>query len=532
LKIIFTSNLNKFIGNFLLFIFLFISIHTYAQIVPYSFVQNNSFTPTIYQEASFKLNASGSIIKSNFNWDFNQDKSYTIQFLFKRDSYSYTFNQGFLGFTSFDAGLVKPSVLFYEWDFYYGTIKNYIDFDYLNNEITESGPDPINKELKLNVAYHITTTYDGIRWKNYRNGILINSTLNNNTEWGGSSNLIIGNNGGETNMTFDEVRFWDRALTADEITKNWNKSLSGYEAGLKVYYNFDHQGYPNSNNLKISSLNDVTNENNASFINTVLNGNNNNFVSTTANAFTYTGNLNFPIFNFNAINIDSYPGTNKNNNPTTYSRWYNLNGFDNNLIFYTNTNYNQFKQPIYFADGVRSIGVHNIFGKSKFNYDISRDSSLSIETWVKFKTNNNNSIVMIGSNSERNKFEIGVTSNKFSINIGGNHTLLSNNSMISNKWYHLVYAYSNKTLKYKIYINGILDKDEWIDPIIGYVDESVNFWEGLVGVRHNIPNTPIYIGTSQTPFNGNLALLNVYDRVLSESEIQKRFRVSKARFGY
>jgi hypothetical protein len=104
--------------------------------------------------------------------------------------------------------------------------------------------------------------------------------------------------------------------------------------------------------------------------------------------------------------------------------------------------------------------------------------------------------------------------------------------MISNKWYHLTYVYSNKTLKYRIYINGILDIEDWIDPILGYVEDPVNFWEGFVGVRHNITNTPIYIGTSETPFNGKLGLLNVYDRVLSESEIQKRFRVSKSRFGY
>ena len=104
-------------------------IISYSQGIPYSFIANNNTYPTsIHQEASFNFSASGSAIKSNFNWNFSSFDPYTIQFIFKRNSYYYTFDQGFLGFTSFDNRLVKPSILFYEWDFYNGTIKNFIDF--------------------------------------------------------------------------------------------------------------------------------------------------------------------------------------------------------------------------------------------------------------------------------------------------------------------------------------------------------------------------------------------------------------------
>ena len=57
----------------------------------------------------------------------------------------------------------------------------------------------------------------------------------------------------------DEVRLWNRALTNDEITGNFNRILSGREDGLKIYWNFDEgleeyafdcsttNGVPNSN---------------------------------------------------------------------------------------------------------------------------------------------------------------------------------------------------------------------------------------------------------------------------------------------
>jgi hypothetical protein len=524
------SNLKKYlIFNICLFLNIIIS---YSQVIPYSFVRNKSFVNSFYKEASFKIYSTNVAIKSDFNWNFDNTKPYTIQFHFKFNSYLFTEGKSFLGFANMNNN--EPDIYFmkYELDPNYLKIRNFISFNYLNKDITDIGSSPVALLLKLNTTYHFTTTYDGAIWRNYRNGELLNSTQNTST-WNGSGNLIIGNRDSEKNFSIDEIRFWDRALSPSEIALNWNKMISGYENGLQVYYNFDHQGYPNSNNSKNIYLNDITpNNHKGTFLNINLIGFDNNFVPTITNSFTLNGYLNYPIFSFNATNIDSYPGTNQNNNPLSNEKWYNLNGFNNSLEFYTTADYNVSSSPKYFEDGIRSIGINNIYGKTNTNYNISIDSSLSIEAWVKFNTNNNNSIVKIGANTERNKFEIGVTSNKFSINIGGNHSLLSNNSMISNKWYHLTYVYSNKTLKYKIYINGILDKEEWIDPILGYVEDPVNFWEGFVGVRHNITNTPIYIGTSETPFNGKLGLLNVYDRDLSESEIQKRFRVSKSRFGY
>ncbi len=499
-------------------------IISYSQVIPYNFITNyNTFTSSIHQEASFNLSNSGSAIKSNFNWNFSSFDPYTIQFIFKRNSNTHTYDQGFIGFTSLGDRLEKPSILFYEWDLDDGTIKNYIGINYLNSKIIEQGSDPINKALKLNVAYHITTTYDGINWKNYRNGILINTTMNN-ARWSGSGNLIIGNRGGETNMTFDEVRFWNRALTADEISINWNKSLSGYEEGLMVYYNFDHQGYPNFDNSKLTSIKDVSlYNNNGIFINTNLTGNDNNFVPTTTNALTHSGYLNYPIFNFDAINLDSYPGTGKNNNGTQINSFssgkiYNLNGFNNNLQFYNNSNYNNITSLLFYKDGGRSFGGRNIFGKSNYNSDITGASPLTIEAWVKFNSLNNTSFISLGENLDGKQFELALFNSRLFFNPGGIYNDILFSQIIDiNKWYYVVCTYNGRS-NYIIYINGVTDQSKQFN--------NPNW------VTQNTTNTPIYIGKNQSSFNGKIGFLKIYNRSLNFLEVSKRYDASKSRFGY
>ena len=101
--------------------------------------------------------------------------------------------------------------------------------------------------------------------------------------------------------------------------------------------------------------------------------------------------------------------------------------------------------------------------------------------------------------------------------------------MISNKWYHLIITYSKNTNKFKIFINGLLDIEDWIDP------RNLNYVIGggvIEPVPNNITNTPLYIGTNESPFNGKIALLKLYKRPLNNTEIIQKFNATKSRFGY
>ena len=553
-------------------LFLFIK-YSFGQVVPHGLIHNKAYTEnSIFADAQFRLyyntnngknTKPNPSIKSDFSFNFNNNTPYTFQFQYSVfDEFidnTHEFEIPLIGFTNESSLNTATAIILYSFKSWITRGNGSFRKDdkivqYVLNSNKDFSKNLIGTTNPFN-SYSsgvITTVYNGQSWKNYKNGILLNEIINTSI-WSGSGNLIIGNGTRNPehdllNLFYDEIRFWNRALSPDEITNNWNKPLKGDETGLQVYYNFNHQGYPsylrflnykynepafdlNNNNVKY--LNDLSpNKFKGTFLNCELQGFTNNFYRMTSD--TYKNNFDSLIFHFDANNVDSYPGSGKYNNTPSIGKWYNLFGFNNNLQFYTSTNYNEFIQPIYKIENkiTRSFHIKNIYGKTDYNTDIFGDRDIAIEAWVKSYTSNNNSIVKIGGNAERNKIEIGVTNNKFSVNIGTIHTLLSNTNLISNKWYHLIIMYSKNTKKFKIYINGLLDIEDWIDPILGYVEETVNFLEGFVAVPNNITNTPLYIGTIESPFNGKIALLKLYKKSFNNTEIIQKFNTTKSKFGY
>jgi hypothetical protein len=136
------------------------------------------------------------------------------------------------------------------------------------------------------------------------------------------------------------------------------------------------------------------------------------------------------------------------------------------------------------------------------------------------------SIVSIGENYDGSQFEMAVLNNKLILNVGGNNQLSSNSSLIMNKWYHIVLKYDS--WQYTIFINGINERIGWYIGPPPYLP----FTENDVLVPLNITNTPLYIGTSQRPFNGKIGILNVYNRALSTTEILNKYNATKVRYGY
>jgi len=205
---------------------------------------------------------------------------------------------------------------------------------------------------------------------------------------------------------------------------------------------------------------------------------------------------------------------------------YNLKNFENTLQFYNSIGYNQLASPIYYADGGRSIGIQGMYGKTNMNTGIDGDIPITIEAWVKLNALNNISIVSIGENYDGSQFEMAVLNNKLILNVGGNNQLSSNSSLIMNKWYHIVLKYNS--WQYTIFINGINERIGWYVGPPPYLP----FTENDVLVPLNITNTPLYIGTSQRPFNGKIGILNLYNRALSTTEILNKYNATKVRFGY
>ncbi len=111
-----------------------------------------------------------------------------------------------------------------------------------NGGFVLGGGDPIPN----NTWVHVAMTYDANAGENnfkiYINGNEVGKqTATGNLITGQGSVFIGGDNYYRyiDGIIIDELRFWNRALTGDEIKANMYNKLTGKEAGLTAYYNFD-----------------------------------------------------------------------------------------------------------------------------------------------------------------------------------------------------------------------------------------------------------------------------------------------------
>jgi hypothetical protein len=536
---IFNMKLYIILLSFLLFGF------ANAQVLPQGLIVNNnayqtttganasiSFFSPIYTLASGKHPA----IISDYSFNFSNTTPYTIQFIFNKSYNGYS-GRGFIGFTNASDGLsYSPECfMFYEFDV---NIKYFINYKYNEPDILYSSQVPFPTYRN----FQITTTYDGTQWKHYLDGILKVTTTNNST-WSGNGKLMLGNIGTYTNISFDEVRFWDRALNQDEISYNFNKPLIGNENGLKLYYNFNNQGYPGENNTSIKYLQDQTiNNNKGTFYNMPLSGTLNNFLGDIAQ---------YTLASFDANNLDSYPGNGHGfdiNKIKSASSWYDPSS-SFKLSFYNSSNLIQPASPVLTSDGGRSLLFNNIYGQTNILSGISGDGARTFEAWVKFNNLNNNSVVSIGNLENFDLFEMAVNNNKLILSTGTDlaltYNLKSIRTLSINTWYHIVITYSpildQNSENYIIYINGAFD-----NSYLNQININYNSWFSNPGFNFNPPtnivytemerpnttNTNIFIGNRLRSFNGKLGILNIYNRMLTAGEVLFNYNMNKSRYGY
>jgi hypothetical protein len=86
----------------------------------------------------------------------------------------------------------------------------------------------INQTILTNTVYFLDLTYDGTTWKAYKNGVLDSS-------WTGAFGTLSGNyfwigNGynGYTNIQVYNTKLYNRALSATEVSQNFNALRGRY----------------------------------------------------------------------------------------------------------------------------------------------------------------------------------------------------------------------------------------------------------------------------------------------------------------
>ena len=102
--------------------------------------------------------------------------------------------------------------------------------------------------------------------------------------------------------------------------------------------------------------------------------------------------------------------------------------------------------------------------------------------------------------------------------VGGSAAELfnSNANLTNNTWFNVVLQ-RNKSVKWELYINGVLD--------------STNSSTALAD-SFSSTNTRIgqHAGGSNLPFDGNMSHIILYDRVLTDAEVVKNYNAMKERF--
>ena len=138
-----------------------------------------------------------------------------------------------------------------------------------------------NSTLTAGKWNHIAIVRNGTSHQIYINGVLDASLTGTARNISSTGLLHIGDNSGSffTKGSVDELRFWNTARTAAEISGNMYSELLGNETGLVAYYPFN-QGTIAGSNTGLTTLNDLgPNAINGTLNNIALTGTSSNYVT-------------------------------------------------------------------------------------------------------------------------------------------------------------------------------------------------------------------------------------------------------------
>lgn len=210
------------------------------------------------------------------------------------------------------------------------------------------------------------------------------------------------------------------------------------------------------------------------------------------------------ILNLDASQLRSYSGTGTSWNDLSGN---NINGTLNNGPTFSST-----------AGGTIVFdGTNDSVTTSSNILDLT---NLTICAWVKFDSTSNTAYPTITnketSNLARNWW-LGIAGTfAFGRSVSGTDTaVISTVTPSLNTWYH-VSATNDTTPVFKIYINGALNNTTTTSGTL-----STNGTTGWIGSYRDY----LY------PMNGNISVVQFYNRVLSATEILQNYNVQKTRFG-
>lgn len=237
------------------------------------------------------------------------------------------------------------------------------------------------------------------------------------------------------------------------------------------------------------------------------------------------------VLNLDAGNINSYPGLSGNGNT-----WFDLSGNNNNGTLINGVGYNSTNGGSLVFDGVNDYVTIN----DTNSLDLTE---LTISLWF-----NRGDILALAPGDQQNLFVKGNTNAaadgdnvNYAIKLlgptGGGQYQWTNPSsgggvfsppaqvLFANQWYNLVIIHVSTNTPVA-YLNGV-EQTNWTmtggsasNPLVA------NSWRATI-----IGDGERLSGQLNASFNGRMSLVKVYNRALTQQEVQQNFNATKGRFG-
>ena len=347
---------------------------------------------------------------------------------------------------------------------------------FYNATTNEAHTATTTETIPINTWKHVVCVNDGTNIKAYIDGVLDATTSFYGVQRLEAYIIKIGQyaNVWYWNGAIDEFRIYKRALTEEEIRREYQKNIKKIPPSLN---NYEHNASftseifdlgKNPNMSKISWGEDIPHS---------------SYYPQSNLIFGWDGAVNYSYSN-TSIHLTASGGVMIGGNTSIFP--------DNNATWF---------------DGVDDyVTIPNI---------PSLTSSVTFAGWIKLddKTSDN---AMGGASNEFILWEDENGANdRFAVVVyaGGGIIYGTTNPNIG-EWYHVVFTDDGTTTK--LYVNGLQEGDDLVDSI------SVND----VGV--------IYIGAGVSPtsklFNGTIDEVHIYDRALSSNEINRMYNISKVKY--
>ena len=210
-----------------------------------------------------------------------------------------------------------------------------------------------------------------------------------------------------------------------------------------------------------------------------------------------------------AANKKSYPGTG--------TVWTDLSDNGNNATLVNGVGYNSANNGSMIFDGVNDV-------VDTQNIQFERDDDFTLSAWIK-STNVNNNQVINNEDTTYKGYQLSISGTVF---FGLRNTTTNriqvetNNTLLANNWYHLAATYNGNSSAsgVELYINAInQSKNILADNLTATTISNQTTW---IGRRRPITNGP---------FNGSIGSVQLYNRALTQLEVQRNFNATRGRYG-